>query len=218
MNELDARRKMLAVLGAAPFAGGLVALAPFVKQSLGLVTTPIHQPQLTPRERVRRRYFPDVTLLTQDNRRVRFYSDLIQGKVVTINMFYAKCAGVCPRITANLARVQRMLGDRVGRDIFMYSITLKPEEDTPAVIKEFAEMYHVRPGWTFLTGKPPDIERLRVSLGFTYPDPAVDKDTEQHIGNIRYGNEPYILWSACPGMAHAEWIVETLQWVMQPRA
>lgn len=217
MNGLDARRKLLAMVAAAPLAGGLLALAPFAKGSLGLTSTTNKQGQLTPRERVRRRYFPDVTLVTQDNQRVRFYSDLIRGKVVTINMFYAKCAGVCPRITANLAKVQRLLGDRVGRDIFMYSITLKPEEDTPGVIKDFAAMYHTGPGWTFLTGRPSDIEHLRVSLGFTYPDPAVDKDTEQHIGNIRYGNEPYILWSACPGMAHAEWIVETLQWVMQPR-
>jgi len=217
VNGLDARRKLLGMVAAAPLAGGLLALAPFAKGSLGLASATNKLGQLTPRERVRRRYFPDVTLVTQDNQRVRFYSDLIRGKVVTINMFYAKCAGVCPRITANLAKVQRLLGDRVGRDIFMYSITLKPEEDTPAVIKDFSAMYHTRPGWTFLTGRPSDIEHLRVSLGFTYPDPAVDKDTEQHIGNIRYGNEPYILWSACPGMAHAEWIVETLQWVMQPR-
>ncbi len=216
MDGPIARRTLLSFLAAAPLVGGVAALAQLEKGQPA--KSRIQGAQLSAREKVRRRYFPDVMLLTQDGRPVRFYDDLIKDKVVTINMFYAHCRGVCPRIAANLARVQKLLGDRVGRDIFMYSITLKPEEDTPAALKEYAASYQAKPGWTFLTGKPADIERLRVSLGFTYPDPAVDKDTEQHIGNLRYGNEPYILWSACPGMAHAQWIAETLSWVMQPRA
>ncbi len=146
---------------------------------------------------------------------MHFYEDLIKGKIVTINFFYAKCEGVCPLITANLVKVQRLLGERVGRDIFMNSITLKPEEDTPAMLKEYEEMHRIGPGWKLLTGKPDDIELLRKSLGFTNPNPVIDKDKSQHIGNIRYGNEPLMLWAACPGMAHAKWIAESISWVIR---
>jgi len=118
-------------------------------------------------------------------------------------------------VTANLVQVQKMLGNRVGRDLFMNSITLKPEEDDPAALKEYQKMYGMGPGWNLLTGKPADIELLRKSLGFTYPDPRIDKDKSQHIGNVRYGNEPLMLWSACPGMAHAKWIAESISWVIR---
>lgn len=196
------RRKLLSLAGIAPFAGRVLAA-----DAGGL------QSQAASRERIRQRYFPDIVLRTQDNKKVRFYEDLIKNKIVTINFFYAKCEGVCPGITANLVRVQRLLGDRVGRELFMYSISLKPEQDTPAVLKEYARSYYVRRGWTFLTGEPEDIELLRRSLGFTNPDPKLDKDTSQHIGNIRYGNEPLMEWAACPGLAHAEWIAESISWV-----
>jgi protein SCO1/2 len=206
------RRKLLSLLGMAPLAGSVL--------SAGTVDATGHfapETQADAREKVRQRYFPDIELRTQDNKKVRFYEDLIKNKIVTINFFYAKCEGVCPGITANLVRVQRLLGERVGRQIFMYSISLKPDEDSPAVLKEYADSYKVRPGWKFLTGDPGDIELLRKSLGFTNPQPKLDKDKSQHIGNIRYGNEPLMLWAACPGLAHAEWIAESIGWVDRSR-
>jgi protein SCO1 len=169
------------------------------------------------RDKIRQRYFPDVVLYTHEGKRVRFYEDLIKGKIVTINVMYATCKGVCPGITANLVKVQRLLGKRVGREVFMYSITLEPERDTPQVLKNYAKMHGVGPGWTYLTGKPEDIELLRRKLGFTNPNPQVDKDTSQHIGNLRYGNEPLMLWAACPGLASPNWIYESLSWVIRPQ-
>ena len=207
-------RRNLFGLAALPFAGQLLNAA-------GGNQTENSRPDaasVRARENLRRRYFPDVVLYTEDNRKVHFYEDLIKDKIVVINVFYAKCDGVCPGITANLVRVQKLLGDRVGRDIFMYSLSLKPEQDTPAVLKEYAAMYSVRPGWTFLTGKPKDAELLRRSLGFTDPDPKLDQDKSQHIGNIKFGNERYMLWSACPGMAHPAWIVKSIGWMDRARA
>jgi protein SCO1/2 len=119
-------------------------------------------------------------------------------------------------VSANLAKVQKILGDKVGRDIFMYSITLKPEEDDLAAVKAYRESWHAGPGWTFFTGQSADIERIRKGIGFTYPEPAIDKDKTQHIGNVRYGNEPLMLWAACPGIAHVPWIVESFTWMMHP--
>jgi len=197
------RRKLLGLAAAVPFAGRLLG---------GDTADPVEL-QAAARERIHQRYFPDLVLRTQDNKKVRLYEDLIKDKIVTINFFYAKCDGVCPGITANLVKVQKLLGDRVGRDLFMYSITLKPEEDNAKALKDYAEMYDMKPGWTLLTGKPDDIEILRRSLGFTNPDPKLDKDKSQHTGNIRYGNEPLMEWAACPGLAHPEWIAESISWV-----
>src|SRR5438445_3368601 len=129
-------------------------------------------------------YFPDVVLRTHENKTVRFYDDLIRGKIVLINFMYATCKGLCPRQTANLMQVQKTLGDRIGRDIFMYSLTLKPEQDTLEVLREYATGHGVKRGWLFLTGKPGDIEKLRRKLGFAYSNPARDKDTTRHIGVV----------------------------------
>ena len=172
----------------------------------------------SPRERIRDRYLPNLVLRTQDDRVVRFYDDLIKDKVVVINFMYAQCDGICPGLTANLVKVQKRLGRRVGREIFMYSITLQPAHDSPAVLETYARDHGAGPGWTFLTGRLEDIERLRRSLGFVDPDPVVDQDKANHVGNIRYGNEPAMLWAACPGLADAKWIVESLSWVMRPKS
>ena len=197
---------------------GLLSLAPVVPLGGPLLATSSEAADVgssSPRDRIRRRYFPNVELQTQDGKTVRFYDDLIKNKIVTINFFYAKCEGICPTVTANLARVQKIFGDRVGRELFMNSISLKPEHDTPAVLKEYAEMFKAKPGWTFLTGKPTDIELLRRSLGFTNLNPELDKDKSQHIGNIRYGNEPLMLWAACPGMGSPEFLAKSISWVIR---
>jgi protein SCO1/2 len=162
------------------------------------------------REKIHKRYFPDVPLLTQDGQKVRFYRDLVKGKIVVFNFFYAHCEGICPLVTHNLARVQELLDGRVGRDIFINSVTLKPAEDSPAVLKQFAKMHGIKPGWALLTGKPEDVERLRRSLGFTNLDPVLDQDKSQHIGNIRYGSEPLMQWTALPGMTRPESIAKAI--------
>src|ERR1700757_2675247 len=101
-------------------------------------------------------YFPDVPLVTQDGNTVHFYSDLLKGKMVVINFIYTKCADSCPMETAKLAQVQRLLGDRVGRDVFFYSISIDPQRDTPAALKAYADKFHAKPGWLFLTGAQSD--------------------------------------------------------------
>lgn len=200
----------MALLGAAPFAGALVARA----------ETPASRARgmnASSRERMRQLHFPNVLLTTHEGKTVRFYDDLLKDKIVLINFMYVKCEGVCPGITANLARLQKLLGKRLGRDIFMYSFTLKPEEDTPAVLRSYAEAYEVRKGWSFLTGAPADMELLRRSLGFTDPDPVIDAVKSSHIGNVRYGNEPLQRWGSCPGLSKASWIAESINWVDWPK-
>ena len=200
------RRSWLAA-SLTPLAAGLVK--PASKTSL-LAN------HISSREMIRERYFPNVSLITHEGKKVWFYDDLLKDRALTLNFMFAACNELCPRTTANLVKVQKLLGDRVGRDIFMYSISLKPQEDSPAVLAEYVRTHHVGPGWKFLTGDPQDIEMLRRRLGFTDPDPQRDRDLTNHIGNVRYGNEPRQLWAACPSQADADWIVQEIRWVMQP--
>lgn len=157
--------------------------------------------------------FPDVMLTTHEGTDVRFYQDLVKGKVVLINFMYATCTNSCPTFTANLVRVQQLFGDRVGRDVFMYSITLDPEHDSPQVLRDYAKNYSVQPGWTFLTGSLADITTLRRRLGLRDQDPAVDADKTQHIGVVLYGNERLDRWAACPALSQPREIVKNVGWI-----
>jgi protein SCO1/2 len=136
-------------------------------------------------------HFPNVDLITQDGKTVHFYDDLIKGKIVAIDLIYTTCHYSCPLETARLVQVQKKLGDRVGKDIFFYSISIDPENDTPAVLKAYMEKFHVGPGWTFLTGKKTDIIFLSKRLGL-YSDPSVNADG--HIAHLLIGNEETGQW------------------------
>jgi protein SCO1/2 len=156
---------------------------------------------------------PNTTLYTHEGKAVRFYDDLVRGKVVAINMMYATCEGICPQATSNLGQVQRMLGERAGRDVFMYSITLRPEEDTPQVLKQYADMHEVKPGWTFLTGAPADVRHLRYTLGFYDPDPRVDGDDATHTGMVRIGNDADDRWTSAASLGAPSQILLTINHV-----
>lgn len=155
-------------------------------------------------------HFPNVALWTHEGRRVRFYDDLVRDKSVVINFMYSRCRGVCPGITQNMLRVQKLLEDRMGRDLFMYSVSIKPEEDTPELLGKYAESVGAKQGWYFLTGDADDIERIRRGLGAVELDPAVDADKSQHIGMLRFGNDRLDRWAACPGGANPKWIARSI--------
>ena len=144
-------------------------------------------------------YFPDVTLVTQDGRRVRFYSDLLRGKVVLINFIFTRCKELCPRTTANIRRVQELLGPEIGRTVHIVSITVDPENDTPPVLRAYAEAAGATRGWQFLTGNPEDIELIRRKLGVF--DREEDDNPLLHTGMVVYGNDRTATWRAVYAMA-----------------
>jgi protein SCO1/2 len=141
--------------------------------------------------RWRAEYFPNVPLITQDGHVVHFYEDLIKDKVVAINFMFTSCNDVCPAETARLRQVQKELGDRVGQDVFMYSISIDPENDTPEVLKRYSEKFKIGPGWLFLTGKAEDIALLQRKLGLFIADLP---DPDDHNVNLIVGNEATGRW------------------------
>jgi protein SCO1/2 len=148
-------------------------------------------PEDRPPSRWRAGYFPNVELKTHEGKTVRFYDDVIKDKVVAINFMFTSCNDVCPAETARLRQVQQMLGDRVGNDIFFYSITLDPEVDTPEVLAEYRERFKLGPGWTFLTGTEETIALVQKKLGLLIEDL---EDPEDHSTTLIVGNEATGQW------------------------
>lgn len=144
--------------------------------------------------------FPNPVLHTQAGMQVRFHDVLKGRKTLLFNMMYAGCRNICPPNTANLLQVQRLLGERMGRDVFFYSLTLQPDIDRPPDLQAYARRYGIGPGWTFLTGARRDIDAVRRKLGFFDPDPAVDADLAQHTGMVRIGNPALDRWSMMPSL------------------
>lgn len=107
-------------------------------------------------------YFPNVELVTQEGKKVRFYDDLLKGKQVAINAIFTTCKDVCPLETANMVQLKKVLGDRAGRDVHLYSISIDPKRDTPEALKAYAEKFGA--DWTFLTGRPEDIRLITKKL------------------------------------------------------
>lgn len=161
----------------------------------------------------RRSRFPNVVLHTQESAEVRFYDDLLRDKTVLISFMYTACKDDCLLATANLALVQRILGPRMGKDLFLYSITLDPAHDTPQALKRYARRFKVQPGWLFLTGTTAATSAVRRAFG---DDPALDIRRSQHLNMLRLGIEPLERWCGAPVMSRPETIVRYLAW-MEPK-
>ena len=187
------------------FGAAAAAVAPFALKSSA-------QAEALPQSGVD--WFTNVEVKTQDGRTLRFYDDVMKGKILLINFFFTSCDNVCPLATANLVRVQELLGDRVGDEIRFVSISLQPEHDTPEVMAAYAKLYGVGPGWMFLTGKKDDVELLRHRLGFWDIDPVVDADPEQHLGTVRIANEPMHRWAMSPSLLNPPAIVRAVNRVV----
>jgi protein SCO1 len=206
MSEVS-RRRLFAGISALPLA------AAFATRADEPAPAPHHEfaPRISGREMMRRRYFPNFELLTHDGRKMKFYDDVLKDKIVLLNFMYADCQGVCPTITMNLKRVQKILRQEINHEIFFYSFTVKPEQDSPAKLREYAQMHGIHDKyWTFLTGKPEEMDIIRHSLGFADPDPQIDKDKSRHSGMVRYGNEPMTLWGMCQGSGEPKWMAQEI--------
>jgi protein SCO1 len=151
------------------------------------------------------KYFTDVELLDQDGRKVRFYTDVLKGKTVVINAFFTTCTSVCPPMNRNMEKIQAALGDRAGKDVLLVSISVDPETDTPARLKEYAAKFHAGKGWMFLTGKKENVEWALYKVG-QYVEAKDD-----HTTVIIVGNEATGLWKKAFGMAKPAELIQIVE-------
>lgn len=153
-------------------------------------------------------YFTDTPLVDQDGKQLRFYSDLLQGKVVVINSFFTTCKNSCPVMASTLARIQEKIGDQLGKSVHLISITVDPEVDTPAKLKEFADHMKARPGWEFVTGTRENLDLVLHKIG------QYTENRDNHTNLFIIGNEQTGLWKKALGMAKSDEIISIVESVM----
>jgi protein SCO1 len=157
------------------------------------------------------RYFGDVLLTNQDGKQLRLYTDILKGKVVIINSFYSTCSGVCRVTIPVFKQLQDSLGERLGKDVRLVSITVDPENDTPDVLRQYAAGVGAKPGWEFLTGDKQTVDQVLYKFGL-YTDAK-----EDHSNIFIIGNEATGLWKKVLGIAPPYEILRSVQSVLNDR-
>ena len=151
---------------------------------------------------------PDIELLDQNGRTIHFYTDLVKGKTVAINFIFTTCTTICPPLGATFARVQKELGDKVGRDVHFISISVDPATDTPERLKAWGEKFHAGDGWTFVTGNKPQVDELLRALA------ASSARREDHSPTVLIGNDASGNWTRTYGLAKASQLVQIINDIM----
>jgi cytochrome oxidase Cu insertion factor (SCO1/SenC/PrrC family) len=151
---------------------------------------------------------PDLELLDQNGRKIHFYTDLVKGQTVVINFIFTTCTTICPPLGATFARVQKELGDKVGRDVRFISISVDPATDTPERLKAWGEKFHAGDGWTFVTGNKPQVDELLRALG------ASSARREDHSPTILIGNDAHGTWTRTYGLANTSKLVQIINEAM----
>jgi protein SCO1 len=154
------------------------------------------------------RYFTDTVLVDQDGVERKFYSDMIKGKVVVINVMFATCENSCPMMAANLAKIQKSLGPRMGQDVSLISISVDPETDTPPRLKEYSKRFNAKPGWYFLTGQKDNVDLILKKLGLYV------EQKQDHLNLFLIGNDRTGLWKKALGVADADKLVQVVESVL----
>ena len=152
---------------------------------------------------------PDVAVLDQDGNKLHFYTDLIKDKTVAINFIFTNCTTICPPLAATFARLQKEMGDKVGKDVHLISISVDPVTDTPERLKAWGAKFKAGPGWTFVTGEKQEIDKLLNALGA-----AVSK-REDHTPALIIGNDGKGVWTRTYGLAKIPQIISVIAEVQQ---
>ena len=187
--------------------GGFEAVAQS-ETSKPAAPTPSQSADATKGQSEGQKYFTDVVLLNQDNEKMRLYSDLLKGKVVIINAFFATCQGSCLPMSRNLEKVQEALGERLGREVNIISISVDPIVDTPASLKQYAKKLHAKPGWYFLTGDKKNVDFALYKLG------QFVENKENHLNIFIIGNERTGLWKKAFGLARSDELIKVVESVL----
>ena len=157
--------------------------------------------------------FPDVSLLDQNGRTVDFYDDLVKGRVVAINFIFTSCTTICPPMGATFGQVQKLLGDRAGRDVHLISVSVDPATDTPERMKAWSQRFGTAgesAGWTLVTGERNEVTRLLKSLGVYTPN------INDHSPLVLVGNDARGEWTRAYGLAAPAKLVELLDGMAAP--
>ena len=146
----------------------------------------------------------DRPLLTQDGEEVLFVSDVIGDNIVVMDFVYTTCTTICPVLSALFTQVQGKLGDQVGDDVMLVSMSVDPVRDTPQRLKAYSAKHRAGDGWLWLTGAKPVVDEVLVGVG-AYTTNFEDHPTMVQIGDGRTGE-----WKRLFGFPNPDRIVQVV--------
>lgn len=152
---------------------------------------------------------PDTPVLDQEGRRLNFYTDLVKGRSVAINFIFTTCTTICPPLAATFAKVQKLAGEKSGREFHLISISVDPATDTPPRLKAWSEKFKAAEGWTLVTGNKQDIDNLLKSLG------GFSARIEDHSPTVLIGNDERGVWTRAYGLAPPAKLLEVIEGVVK---
>jgi len=179
-----------------------------VNESLGRQQDNPQQSASNSEQSPAQKYFTDTVLINQNGEKMRFYADLLHDKVVIINSFFATCQGTCLPMNRNLEKLQQALGDHIGKDVYIISISVDPVVDTPPKLKEYAKKLNARQGWYFLTGEKQSVDFVLNKLG------QFVSDKQDHLNIFIIGNERTGLWKKAFGLAPSDQLAKVVESVL----
>jgi len=150
---------------------------------------------------------PDLDVRDQDGRKLHFYSDLIKDKVVVLSFLYTSCTYSCTMQGQTFSKLQSLLGDRLGKSVFLISVTTDPAKDDPPQLKSWAKRYDVQSGWTLVTCNPAEMNRLL--LPFT-GEPA---GSGMHLPSTFIGNDKTGVWTSASGVFDPQVLLNAVDFV-----
>jgi protein SCO1/2 len=154
-------------------------------------------------------YFAGLALVDQHGNKVDLYQDLMRGKVVIINSFFATCHGSCPVMISTFKKIEDAFKD--DDHISLISITVDPANDTPAKLDEYAKNVNARKQWHFLTGSPQQVQTALAKFGL-----AVDV-RDNHSNIVMVGNLNTGLWKKVLGVAESGKVIEAVRSVVEDK-
>ncbi|HEX4603572.1 MAG TPA: SCO family protein [Candidatus Angelobacter sp.] len=151
---------------------------------------------------------PDIKVMDQDGKPRHFYSDLVRGKVVVINFIYTTCTTICPPLGATFGKLQKNLGERLGKDVFLISVSVDPATDTPERLRAWGAQFKARPGWTLVTGEKAELTGLLRVLGADAASP------ENHSPMVLIVNDKAALWKRVYGLGSTAALMHNVEEMM----
>jgi protein SCO1 len=165
--------------------------------------------RITTDETKQREYFTDLTVLDQDGKALKFYSDVLKNKIVLINFVFTHCEQTCPMLTRTFAKVQAELGRNAPERVHLVSISVDAQRDTPTVLKRYAAQFGAKPGWRFITGKKDNVDWVIHRLG------QWNEVIEAHSPMIMVADVKTGRWQALRGDVTSRQLISVLESLIQ---
>jgi len=153
-----------------------------------------------------RNYFTDTEVIDQNGKKMRFYSDVLKGRVVLISFIFTNCEFACPMQAQKLKQARAAMVPAIKDEVWFVTLSVDPERDTPEAMKKFAERQGVDESrWIFLTGDKENLEFLVKRLGQYTPD------IESHTTLMLAGNTITRHWTRVLPMVPPDGIAQQMR-------